>query len=130
MIENPRGIGNQTTFPLIPLDSWRRDAECARTDKHDRPVYDATLWDAPSGRNRVRQVSAKRICNTLCTVRAECAADYDWRYDEGVRGGHETPPLARSGYLTERDKRLSELLREGKSLDVAVSLLQHGKRAG
>lgn len=111
-------------FPHIPRESWRDDAACAKSD-------DLTLWDAPVGKpkkddkNAVRAAKAKRICNTLCPVRVECAAAFDWRFDEGIRGGHDTPPIhATSSSAGVRVLRLKELLMAGFPLDDAVRIMR------
>lgn len=125
--------GAQHEFPPIPMESWREKAECARTDPSGAPVYDATMWDAPVGKrkkddkNAVRAAKAKRICNTLCAVRAECAAAFDWRFDEGIRGGHDTPPISSTSKsnVSARDQRVAELLKAGITLDDAVRAVQH-----
>lgn len=126
--------GAQHEFPPVPMESWREKAECARTDPSGAPVYDATLWDAPVGKpkkddkNAVRAAKAKRICNTLCDVRAECSAGFDWRFDEGIRGGHDTPPIhAGKSNASVRDLRVKELLMAGVPLDDAVRAVQHNR---
>lgn len=113
-------------YPLIPNESWRENAECAK------PEHDATMWDAPVGKRKpddkyaVRAAKAKRVCNTLCPVRAECAAAFDWQFDEGIRGGHDTPPIHASGSnVSVRDLRVRELLMAGTPLDDAVRAVQH-----
>lgn len=110
-------------FPFIPRDGWREKAACARS-------ADLTLWDGQrdvgeSERAREsRQAQAKTTCRAQCPVREACAADVDWRFDEGVRGGHVLPPLNTSsrGNASRRDAELARLLRAGVPLDEAAKV--------
>lgn len=121
---NPR-VGQQFTFPPIPTDSWRADAACAGHK-------DLTLWDASiplpekDAARHIRQAKAAAICNTRCDVREQCAADADWRFDEGVRGGHVLPMLnARQGANASlRDQEMLRLLRAGVPLDEAARIVR------
>lgn len=116
-------MGTQLTrLTPLPTGGWRDDAACARDT-------DLTLWDQRVGDDKeppveqaARHAKAKAICWSKCPVRDQCAADVDWRLDEGVRGGHVLPLLnahANPG-ASARDKEMVRLLQAGWPLDAAA----------
>ena len=117
--------GAQHDLPPIPTESWREDSACR--------YHDARLWwdsfdDMREGAatREARHAKAAAICGS-CPVRKLCADSFDWRFDDGVRGGHVTPPLfaIKGSNGHDRNKRLRELLKAGVPLDDAVRAVQH-----
>lgn len=111
---------HRSELPVIPLDDWRTEAVCAQ--RMGEMLWDDRIPGEESERARAaRHREAKAICKTRCPVRAKCAADADWRADEGtIRGGHKLPSL--DSHRPKSEEELLHLLRKGYPLDDAARL--------
>lgn len=111
-------------LPFIPQDDWRLRAECGKPDLAALQLWDDRLDDFDAERERekdrrARHEEAKDICRHRCPVRQECSDGVNWRFDEGIRGGHKIPSLDR--HRTAEDNIVLRRLRKGWSLDRAAS---------
>lgn len=113
--------GPRSRLPQIRLDGWRAQAACST--RAAEGLWDDLLEHESEVRRRSRHGEAMTICRTACPVREQCAADVDWRYDDGIRGGHKLPSLGHT--RSDEDSLLLDLLKTGLPLDDAARVLRY-----
>jgi len=80
--KNRKGLSLVSDKPSRVVDhsyyEWANRGTCRDTN------YDPDLWFT---QGKIPELSAKRICNTLCPVRQQCLAFALKYYQDGVWGG-------------------------------------------
>ena len=112
-------------LPLIPVGGWRARAACA--ERVQEVLWDDRVDGETDEQRDARHAKGKAVCRTECPVRARCAAEADWKIDEGIRGGHKLPTLGIQH--TGEEEELLRLLQRGLPLDEAARLSQRRVRA-
>lgn len=105
-------------LPLIPVGGWRTKAAC--TARVQEMLWDDRVDGESDEQREERHTKGKDVCRNECPVREKCAAEADWRTDEGIRGGHKLPTLGIQH--TAEEAELASLLRRGIPLDQAAGL--------